>query len=73
MFFVCVTVALVYLASKYRSIVFRSVKKFCKNITNWKTSCIEKNSKVNEFASDKIILAAFSPETYDYAVQHIRW
>ena len=72
MFFVCVTVGLVYLASKYRSTVVRSVKNFCKNITNSKNSCTEKNSKINEFALDKIILAD-SPETCDYAVQRIRW
>ena len=71
MFFVCVTAGLVYLASKYRSKVVRSVKKFCKNITNTKNNCIEKKSKVNEMALDKIILAD-SPESCDYAVQRIR-
>ena len=41
MFFVCVTVGLVYLASELGSRVVRSVKKFCKNITNSKNICIE--------------------------------
>lgn len=34
MFLVCVTVGLVFLASKYRNNVLRSVKHLCKNIAN---------------------------------------
>ncbi|XP_066581261.1 exonuclease 3'-5' domain-containing protein 2 [Prorops nasuta] len=78
MFFVCVTVGLVFLASKYRDNVIRNVKKFCKNIKKAKDSNNNCTNNRNEnlekpcrIPLDKIILAD-SPEKCDYAVQRIR-
>ncbi|XP_011165231.1 exonuclease 3'-5' domain-containing protein 2 [Solenopsis invicta] len=86
MFLVCVTVGLVFLASKYRNNVLRSVKHLYKNIKNRDSSNKAKrneqdtDSNNNEgirdkkeikLVLDKIILAD-SPEKCDYAVQRIR-
>lgn len=89
MFLVCVTVGLVFLASKYRNNVLRSVKHLYKNIKNrdggkdsGKAAKRDKqDDNNNEDANDnkeiKLILdkiiLADSPEKCDYAVQRIRW
>lgn len=88
MFLVCVTVGLVFLASKYRNNVLRSVKHLYKNIKNRDNSNKAKrdeqdtdsnnnnkdvdDNKEIKLILDKIILAD-SPEKCDYAVQRIRW
>ncbi|XP_012283463.1 exonuclease 3'-5' domain-containing protein 2 [Orussus abietinus] len=72
MFFVCVTVGLVLLASKYRNNVLRSVKRLCHGITNHNSNSTSKtnnNTKLH-VTLDKIILAD-SLEKCDYAVQRI--
>ncbi|XP_051156640.1 exonuclease 3'-5' domain-containing protein 2 [Leptopilina boulardi] len=80
MFFgVCVTVGIVFLASKYRDNVFRSVKQFCHSITNTNRKDddeeikenVNKTTKEIKLSLDKVILAD-SPEKCDYAVQRIR-
>lgn len=76
MFFgVCVTVGIVFLASKYRDNVFRSVKQFCHSITNTNRKDdedeIKEDRKDVKLSLDKVILAD-SPEQCDYAVQRIR-
>lgn len=88
MFLVCVTVGLVFLASKYRNNVLRSVKHLYKNIKNrdgGKDSCgkakrdkqdTDDNNNEDDNKEIKIILdkiiLADSPEKCDYAVQRIR-
>ena len=79
MFFVCVTVGLVLLASKYRNNVLRSVKQLCHSITKKGNANNEKkesesnnNKKEINISLDKVILVD-SPEKCDYAVQRIRW
>lgn len=77
MFFgVCVTVGIVFLASKYRDNVFRSVKQFCHSITNTnlkdeEEEKIKENKSEIKISLDKVILAD-SPEKCDYAIQRIR-
>ena len=77
MFFgVCVTVGIVFLASKYRDNVLRSVKQFCHSIANKSNNDDEednnsKDKKDVKISLDKVILAD-SPEKCDYAVQRIR-
>ncbi|OXU24832.1 hypothetical protein TSAR_000057 [Trichomalopsis sarcophagae] len=79
MFFMCVTVGLVLLASKYRNNVLRSVKQLCHGITKKSTDNNSKKNrqddngkkKVLNISLDKVILAD-SPEKCDYAVQRIR-
>lgn len=81
MFFVCLTVGLVFLASKYGDNVVRGVKNLCQNFIS--TAIIpplddinEQNEIIikekNQFKLDRIILAD-SLEKSDYAVQRIRW
>jgi len=87
MFLVCVTVGLVFLASKYRNNVLRSVKHLYKNIkirdgskakirdrqdTDDNNNEDTDDKKEVKLVLDKIILAD-SPEKCDYAVQRIRW
>lgn len=88
MFLVCVTVGLVFLASKYRNNVLRSVKHLYKNIKNRDSGkdCCDKAKRNKQDTDDnnneddnkeiKIILdkiiLADSPEKCDYAVQRIR-
>ncbi|XP_017886438.1 exonuclease 3'-5' domain-containing protein 2 [Ceratina calcarata] len=72
MFFVCVTVGLVLLASKYRKNVFQSVKQLCQSIKT-KSSSKQNDNRKKDFkiTLDKIILAD-TPEKCDYAIQRIR-
>lgn len=80
MFLVCVTVGLVFLASKYRENVLHSMRNLCHTISNSRSSFSNSNKnnnkledeKNNIIALDKIILAD-SPEKCDYAVQRLRW
>lgn len=71
MFFVCVTVGLVLLASKYRKNVFQSVKHLCQSIKNKSYGKSDKKQEL-KITLDKIILAD-TPEKCDYAIQRIRW
>ncbi|XP_011303744.1 exonuclease 3'-5' domain-containing protein 2 [Fopius arisanus] len=71
MIFVCVTAGLLYLASKYRENVLRSVKSLCHSITSPPEDEDLKNQKKCILPLSKIILAD-SPEKCDYAVQRIR-
>lgn len=80
MFFTCVTVGLVLLASKYRNNVLESVKQICHSIAKKRKGRTDE-TRINEDSNyrkelkvsiDKIILAD-SPEQCDYAVQRIRW
>lgn len=71
MFFVCVTVGLVLLASKYRKNVFQSVKQLCQSIKSKGTKQSESKKKDFKISLDKIILAD-TPEKCDYAIQRIR-
>ncbi|XP_015116228.1 exonuclease 3'-5' domain-containing protein 2 [Diachasma alloeum] len=71
MIFVCVTAGLLYLASKYRDNVLRSVKNICHSITSPHDDEDTKNNKKCVLPLSKIILAD-SPEKCDYAVQRIR-
>ncbi|XP_034193560.1 exonuclease 3'-5' domain-containing 2 [Osmia lignaria lignaria] len=70
MFFVCVTVGLVLLASKYRKNVFQSVKHLCQSIKNKSYGKSDKKQEL-KITLDKIILAD-TPEKCDYAIQRIR-
>lgn len=70
MFFVCVTVGFVLLASKYRKNVFQSVKHFCQSIKNKSYGQNDKKKEL-KITLDKIILAD-TPEKCDYAIQRIR-
>lgn len=77
MFFVCITVGLVLLASKYHNNVLWSVKQLCQGITkkssirnNKKESKNNDNRKELKVSLDKVILAD-SPEKCDYAIQRI--
>lgn len=72
MLLVCVTVGLVFLASKYRDNVLRSVKHICHSIRSRGNTNNDKDKKKLNITLDKIILAD-SPEKCDYAVQRIRW
>lgn len=88
MFFICVTVGLVLLASKYRNNVLRSVNQICRGIAkkssngnkkkeDKKEEHREENNIVDigrelQVSLDKVILVD-SPEKCDYAVQRIRW
>ncbi|XP_046487671.1 exonuclease 3'-5' domain-containing protein 2 [Neodiprion pinetum] len=69
-FFVCMTVGLALVASKYRNNVLRSLRQFCQNVFlfNKNLSIEDRNFYVE---SDKVILVK-SPEKCDYALQRIR-
>ncbi|XP_034935215.1 exonuclease 3'-5' domain-containing protein 2-like [Chelonus insularis] len=77
MFFICLTVGLVFLASKLRENVIHSVKNLCHNVISHKSNISDDNNNnyqiINKQALislDKIILAD-SPEKCDYAIQQI--
>lgn len=80
MFLMCVAVGLVFLTSKYRNNVLRSVKDLCHSAITDKSKK-RKDKKDNECNVNENVLKvplgnvilADSPEKCDYAVQRIRW
>ncbi|KAK1125647.1 hypothetical protein K0M31_005205 [Melipona bicolor] len=70
MFFVCVTVGLVLLASKYHKNVLQGIKHLCQCMKS--KSCKKGDNKKKDLriSLDKIILAD-TPEKCDYAIQRI--
>ena len=78
MFFVCVTVGVVLLASRYHDNVIQNFKQFFQHFTKKKKKNINNNEidekncsdKKLKISLDKVILAD-SPEKCDYAVQCI--
>lgn len=68
MLFVCVTVGLMLLASKYRDNIFHGVKQICHSLTQTDK---KKGKKRKDVTFDQIILAD-SLEKCDVAIQNIK-
>lgn len=72
MIFVCMTVGLALVASKYRNNVLKSLRQFCQNIFIFNNNINNKSSvNVDSITSDNVILVD-SPEKCDHALQRIR-
>jgi hypothetical protein len=77
MFYICVTVGIVLLASKYYNNILWNVKQLCLNISKKNVNSDSKEDIINnknrkelKICLDKVILAD-SPEKCDYAIQLI--